>query len=52
MLALASAISQRRNYKQIFVARPIVPLSNKDLGYLPGDISSKINPYMNDMRTW
>ena len=46
LLALASAISQRRNYKQIFVARPIVPLSNKDLGYLPGDISSKINPYM------
>jgi PhoH-like ATPase len=23
-----------------------VPLSNKDLGYLPGDIQSKINPYM------
>ena len=46
LLALASAISQRRNYKQIFVARPIVPLSNKDIGYLPGDINSKINPYM------
>src|SRR4029078_4413415 len=26
--------------------RPIVPLSNKDTGYLPGDIHSKINPYM------
>jgi PhoH-like ATPase len=23
-----------------------VPLSNKDIGYLPGDIKSKINPYM------
>ncbi len=46
LLALASAISQRRNYKQIFVARPIVPLGNKDIGYLPGDINSKINPYM------
>ena len=46
LLALASAISQRRNFKQIFVARPIVPLSNKDIGYLPGDINSKINPYM------
>ena len=46
LLALAGAISQRRNYKQIFVARPIVPLSNKDIGYLPGDINSKINPYM------
>ena len=28
------------------LARPIVPLSNKDIGYLPGDISSKIGPYM------
>ena len=46
LLALASAISQRRNYKQIFVARPIVPLGNKDIGYLPGDINSRINPYM------
>ena len=46
LLAVAAAISQRRNYKQIFVARPIVPLGNKDIGYLPGDISSKINPYM------
>ena len=46
LLALASAISQRRDYKQIFVARPIVPLSNKDIGYLPGDITSKVNPYM------
>ncbi len=46
LLALASAISQRRDYKQIFIARPIVPLSNKDIGYLPGDINSKINPYM------
>jgi PhoH-like ATPase len=23
-----------------------VPLSNKDIGYLPGDIKSKLNPYM------
>ena len=46
LLALASSLQQRRNYKQIFIARPIVPLSNKDIGYLPGDIQSKINPYM------
>ena len=46
LLALASSLEQRRNYKQIFIARPIVPLSNKDIGYLPGDIQSKINPYM------
>ncbi len=46
LLALAAAMEQRRNYKQIYLARPIVPLSNKDIGYLPGDINSKINPYM------
>jgi len=46
LLALASALEQRRNFKQIFIARPIVPLSNKDVGFLPGDIQSKINPYM------
>jgi PhoH-like ATPase len=46
LLALAGAIEQRRKYQQIYLARPIVPLSNKDIGYLPGDIKSKINPYM------
>lgn len=46
LLALSSALEQRRDYKQIYLARPIVPLSNKDIGYLPGDIKSKLNPYM------
>ena len=46
LLALAAAIEQRSDFKQIFLARPIVPLSNKDIGYLPGDIKSKLNPYM------
>ena len=45
-MALASAIEQRSKFKQIFVARPIVPLSNRDLGFLPGDVNSKLNPYM------
>ncbi|MDR8393125.1 PhoH family protein [Aliifodinibius sp. S!AR15-10] len=46
LLALAGAMEQRRNFKQIYMARPIVPLSNNDIGYLPGDIKSKIDPYM------
>ncbi|MFB6307639.1 MAG: PhoH family protein, partial [Flavobacteriales bacterium] len=46
LLALAGSIEQRRKFKQIYLARPIVPLSNKDIGYLPGDINSKIDPYM------
>jgi PhoH-like ATPase len=46
LVALAAALDQKRDFKQIYLARPIVPLSNKDIGYLPGDIKSKINPYM------
>lgn len=46
LLSLAGALEQRRNYHQIYISRPIVPLSNKDIGYLPGDINSKLNPYM------
>ncbi|MGD9948823.1 MAG: PhoH family protein [Desulfobulbus sp.] len=46
LLALAAALEQRSRYCQIMLARPIVPLSNKDIGYLPGDINSKIGPYM------
>ena len=45
LLALAAGLEQRSLYRQIYLARPIVPLSNKDIGYLPGDISSKISPY-------
>jgi PhoH-like ATPase len=46
LLALASALYIKRNYRQIYVARPVVPLSNKDIGYLPGDVESKLAPYM------
>lgn len=46
LLALAGALEQRRNFDQLYVARPIVPLSNRDIGFLPGDISSKLSPYM------
>tara|TARA_B110000285_G_scaffold235331_1_gene316390 strand:- start:2981 stop:4312 length:1332 start_codon:yes stop_codon:yes gene_type:complete len=46
LLALASALEQHNLYHQIILARPIVPLSNKDIGYLPGNADEKINPYM------
>ncbi len=46
LLALAGALEQRRDFRQVYLARPIVPLSNKDIGYLPGDVKSKLNPYM------
>lgn len=46
LLALAAALEQRKMYNQIYLARSIVPLGNRDIGYLPGDIKSKLNPYM------
>ncbi len=46
LLALAAALNQAEEFDYIYLARPIVPLSNKDLGYLPGDVKDKIGPYM------
>ena len=46
LLALASALEQAKQYNQIILARPIVPLSNKEIGFLPGDANDKIGPYM------
>ncbi|MFQ5901183.1 MAG: PhoH family protein [Thermodesulfobacteriota bacterium] len=46
LLALAAALEERKRFHQIYLARPIVPLSNKDLGYLPGDIDEKLSPFM------
>jgi len=46
LLALASALEQRKHYRQIYVTRPTIPLANKDIGFLPGDAKSKVDPYM------
>ncbi len=46
LLALAAALEQKNDYNQILLSRPIVALSNKDLGFLPGDEKQKILPYM------
>lgn len=48
LLALAAALMQTedlRKYQKLFVARPIVPLG-KDIGYLPGEKSDKLRPWM------
>jgi PhoH-like ATPase len=46
LLALAAALQKHESYKQILLARPIVALANKDLGFLPGDEKEKVAPYM------
>ncbi len=49
LLALASALELRKKYRQLYLARPVVPLSNRDMGFLPGDIQSKLDPYMHPL---
>lgn len=46
LLALAAALEQKNDYDQIILSRPIVPLSNRDIGFLPGHAEEKISPYM------
>ncbi len=46
LLALAAALAQADKYEFVYLARPIVALSSKDLGYLPGSANEKIAPYM------
>jgi len=48
LLALAAAIElavRRKRYRGVLVARPIFPLG-RDLGYLPGDVGQKLEPWM------
>jgi len=49
LMALAAGLHQTTKksplYEQVVVARPVVPMGN-DIGYLPGDISDKLAPWM------
>lgn len=46
LLALAAALEQKNKYDQIILSRPIIPLNNRDIGFLPGNAEDKISPYM------
>ncbi len=46
LLALASALYQRQQFRQIYITRPTVPLSNREIGFLPGDAKDKVDPFM------
>ena len=46
LIALAAALGQERRYDQIILARPVIPMGNQDLGFLPGDAEKKVGPYM------
>ncbi|MBQ0083040.1 MAG: PhoH family protein [bacterium] len=46
LIALAAALAQHNDFEQVMLARPIVAMSNHDLGALPGDAKEKVSPYM------
>lgn len=46
LLALAGALEQSHLYDQILLARPVIPLKNQEIGFLPGSANEKIGPYM------
>ena len=48
LLTLAAGLQRSLDaqaYKRVVVTRPIIPMG-KDLGYLPGDIQEKMNPWI------
>ena len=48
LLAIATALEQvveRKLYKKIFIARPVVPMGN-EIGFLPGTEKEKMQPWM------
>ena len=49
LLAIGAALRQRKKYKQILIAKPIVALSGKETGYLPGNAVDKTRPYMKSL---
>ncbi len=48
LLALAVGLHkvlEENSFQKLLVSRPVFPMG-KDMGYLPGDIEQKLNPYM------
>ena len=52
LIAIAAALHQvydQKTYKRLVISRPIQPLG-KDLGYLPGDMYEKMDPWVGPVR--
>lgn len=48
LLAIAAGlqeVAEKRAFQKLLVSRPIFPLG-RDIGYLPGDVEEKLNPWM------
>jgi PhoH-like ATPase len=48
LLAIAAGlqkVTEEQSYQRLLISRPIFPLG-RDIGYLPGDLEEKMNPWM------
>ncbi|MEL6815803.1 MAG: PhoH family protein, partial [Cyanobacteria bacterium J06598_3] len=48
LLAIAAGlqkVSEEKRYTRLLISRPVVPMG-KDIGYLPGDMTEKLTPWM------
>lgn len=45
-IAVGLKLFMDKNFDQILISSAAVPLSNKELGFLPGDSKDKVSPYM------
>lgn len=48
LLAIAAGlheVADERHYSRLLVSRPVIPMG-RDLGYLPGDVTEKLTPWM------
>jgi len=49
IVAVAAGLEQvveKKLYERLSIYRPLVPISNSDVGFLPGDLSEKLDPWM------
>lgn len=49
LLAIAAGLEQvveARGYERLAIYRPIVPVGRADVGFLPGDLGEKLDPWM------
>ena len=46
LLAIGAAFRQQKKFDQILITKPIVALSGKETGFLPGNAVDKVRPYM------
>ena len=51
LLAIASAIHQRRKYHKIVISRPMIPMEKDRMGFLPGSMEEKMNPWLKPITT-